>query len=344
MEINQAKSRVIQAGKELVERGLIARTWGNVSCRIDDASFVITPSGRDYLSLMPEDIVQVKIEDLSYEGAIKPSSEKGAHGVIYQTHFEANFVIHTHQLNASVVSALDIKGIRFSKRKLLGSGIPLTGYGLPSTKKLTKEIEKVAKSMDGQAMILKNHGALCFGRDYEETFQTAVDLEAVCEGYLEKLKNPSEQGGAETGSIEAELIADKFHHNWNEVFSVLKQQYAHISIEDSQYCRIAASQFKAVRPMVDDFAQIIGMKMPVVKPVLSNINKALNHHYCVLIDGVGAVCIGDNSEDVEARKMIALKTSKAQIYASMKGRIRPINPLESRLMNIIYKMKYSKQK
>ena len=55
MEKEQAKSLVIQAGKMLCENGLIQRTWGNVSCRIDENYFANTPSGRDYLSLTPEE-------------------------------------------------------------------------------------------------------------------------------------------------------------------------------------------------------------------------------------------------------------------------------------------------
>ena len=76
MDINAAKKAVLAAGVKLVEAGLIARTWGNVSCRVDEDSFIITPSGRSYRSLTPADLVQVKISDLSYEGEIKPSSEK----------------------------------------------------------------------------------------------------------------------------------------------------------------------------------------------------------------------------------------------------------------------------
>ena len=48
MDILQAKKEVIAAGLRLVETGLIARTWGNVSCRVDENSFVITPSGKPY--------------------------------------------------------------------------------------------------------------------------------------------------------------------------------------------------------------------------------------------------------------------------------------------------------
>ena len=71
MDILQAKKEVIAAGLRLVETGLIARTWGNVSCRVDENSFVITPSGKPYDGLTPDDIVEVKIDTLSYEGSVK---------------------------------------------------------------------------------------------------------------------------------------------------------------------------------------------------------------------------------------------------------------------------------
>ncbi|MBP7124095.1 MAG: class II aldolase/adducin family protein, partial [Clostridia bacterium] len=50
-ELEEAKKLVVAAGKKLVESGLIARTWGNVSARISDTQFVITPSGRAYETL-----------------------------------------------------------------------------------------------------------------------------------------------------------------------------------------------------------------------------------------------------------------------------------------------------
>ena len=74
MDIQAAKELVIKAGKEVVASGLIARTWGNISCRVSDTQFVITPSGRPYEGLTPEEIVLVNIADLSYDGDVKPSS------------------------------------------------------------------------------------------------------------------------------------------------------------------------------------------------------------------------------------------------------------------------------
>ena len=40
MDILEAKNLVIRAGHELLKAGLIVRTWGNISCRINEAQFV----------------------------------------------------------------------------------------------------------------------------------------------------------------------------------------------------------------------------------------------------------------------------------------------------------------
>ena len=93
MNIYQAKQTVIEAGKQLLECGLIVRTWGNISCRISESEFVITPSGKPYHTLTPKDIVIVKIDDLSYSGNVKPSSEKGIHADCYKARPDVNFVI-----------------------------------------------------------------------------------------------------------------------------------------------------------------------------------------------------------------------------------------------------------
>lgn len=185
MEINQARNLVLQAGLRLVEAGLIARTWGNVSCRVDADSFIITPSGRSYQSLTADDLVQVRIDDLSYQGSIKPSSEKGIHAEVYKRHPEINFVIHTHQENASVIAATTVKAIPAGGADpRLGEAVLCADYALPGTKALRKKVRRALAESTGQAVIMKHHGALCFGRDAEEAFAVAAALEKVCADYV----------------------------------------------------------------------------------------------------------------------------------------------------------------
>lgn len=184
MEQKKAKELVIRAGLELVRSGLIARTWGNVSCRIDDTAFAVTPSGRSYETLTPDDIVLCKVSDVSYEGNVKPSSEKGIHALVYRTHPDIGFVIHTHQPGASAVSISGIGKIPPLGRGLLGDGVPIAEYGLPGTKKLRNGVAEALENCTGRAVIMAHHGALCFGRNYEETFAAAQQLEEACFEFL----------------------------------------------------------------------------------------------------------------------------------------------------------------
>lgn len=182
MDINAAKELVIEAGKKLVEEGLIQRTWGNVSCRIDGTCFAITPSGMDYLSLTPDKIVVVNIEDLSYEGDIKPSSEKGIHAACYKLRPDCNFVIHTHQLAASLygLPGFDCISSTAPFGSILGDNVPLASYGLPGTGKLRNGVIEAVKRSNSKAVLMHHHGALCMGSDSDEAFRVAQTLEIVC--------------------------------------------------------------------------------------------------------------------------------------------------------------------
>ncbi len=51
-----------------MKEGLVARTWGNISIRVDDTHMLITPSGRTYEDLTPSDIVLVNYHTSKYEG------------------------------------------------------------------------------------------------------------------------------------------------------------------------------------------------------------------------------------------------------------------------------------
>lgn len=202
MDVLTAKKLVIEAGERLVEKGLIARTWGNVSCRVDDKTFVITPSGKPYIGLKPEDIVEVAIDTLEWGGNVKPSSEKGVHAEVYKQFPEANFVIHTHQKIASAVSALSdgIEKVKGEAAKLIGDRIFIGSYGLPGTKKLKKGVSNALKLSPSKAVIMAHHGALCFGKDSNEAFEVASSLETVCAEYI--LANAKEKLGIVSDNID----------------------------------------------------------------------------------------------------------------------------------------------
>ena len=229
MDIQQAREDVVLSGKKLLETGLIARTWGNVSCRISDRQFVITPSGRAYETLSPEEIVTVNIEDGSYNGDIKPSSEKDLHAEIYKHRKDVNFIIHTHQASASALSPLgeDIPIRDPEAVSCFGEKVACAAYGLPGSKKLKKEAIAALARTEGKAILLAYHGAVCLGSDMEEAFQVVSDLEKIsadfaCQRYGEisgEVVNDTDKLREDfvklisAGAVDREIVPQKSLHN-----------------------------------------------------------------------------------------------------------------------------------
>ena len=403
MDIMQAKETVIRAGHELIAAGLIARTWGNISCRISETQFVITPSGRAYDTLTPEEIVLVNIEDLEYEGEIKPSSEKGIHAACYKLRPEVNFVIHTHQVNASIVSALgmDINNVDGENAQVVGTNLPIASYGLPGTKKLRKGVIDAITRSDAKAAVMAHHGAVCMGVDYEDAFNVAQKVEDICEQYVmdkytsltgkvaenltaindyvvEKFtKKPStapefpacksERDGSvfnislvdgdgaitridiETGNI----IAGDANNESIELHRAVYKKRADvnfISHSKDPYTVACSKMGKTMRPLIDDFAQIVGVTVKSAKYDPNNslqtskkVVKKLKGRNAVLLENNGALCVAGSEYDAGAIEFITNKGAKIQISAQMFEKVEPINPLETRIMRLVYKLKYSKQ-
>ena len=166
-----ARALVTEAGRKLVENKLIARTWGNISARISEDELIITPSGRAYETMKPDDLVKVRIRDLTVIGDGKPSSEKGIHAAAYSLRPECGFIIHTHQFYASALCA-EGEDVSFA---------PCAAYGLPGTKKLMKNVEAcLVGNPDADCFLLEKHGALLLGTDLDDAFEKAGKLECLC--------------------------------------------------------------------------------------------------------------------------------------------------------------------
>ncbi len=184
-EFKTERQIVCNAGKQLLERGLVEGTWGNCSLRIDNELMAITPSGRPYEDMTEDDIVIMNYKNMKVEGNIKPSSEKGLHAEIYRTRKKINAVVHTHQPYASTLAAAhrDLPPILDDQAQILGPNVRCADYGLPNTKKIVKATTKALKGRF--AAFMANHGAVTLGRTMEEAIIAALVLEKACKTYIE---------------------------------------------------------------------------------------------------------------------------------------------------------------
>lgn len=190
MTIEEARIKVCESGKRLLQEGLVARTWGNVSVRVSDKEMIITPSGRPYTELTPADMVLVNFRTLAFEGSIKPSSELKLHCEVYKNRPHIEAVIHTHQMYASIIAAAqkDVVVLDPAHQAILGAKvIKAAPYALPNSKKITFGTEKAIESAN--AALMANHGCVCIGRNLEDVFSVCKTLEEACALYISSFKS-----------------------------------------------------------------------------------------------------------------------------------------------------------
>lgn len=373
----EARELIISAVHRLTEAGLVARTWGNVSARVSEEQFVITPSGLGYEHMQPEDLVLVNISDLSYEGERKPSSEKGIHADAYRLRPEVNFVIHTHQDKASVYG---IRGWALSgfSDPVLGKRVPCAAYGLPSTDKLRQAVaDQLSSNPSAQAILMRGHGALCLGTDCDTAFQATEALERICAERIgavldEELKMYTEQRALwpmpdygrsqrsghyfklKTGSVtriyDLRLVPEDSDRPAAVHAAIYRRSGARFILHVRSASTMAMSILgKTVYPYLDDLAQIAGPDIRCARHWENRrqpaaIAKALTGRNAALLEDCGGFCTGKTADDVAAAALLLEKGCEAALYAKLLSDCEPLNPVDARLQRLIYQTKYSRKK
>ena len=176
---------ICQTGRLLVEKKLVAGTWGNISARVDATQFSITPSGHPYETLVDADICCVSIDEgVQTAGRLIPSSEMPLHRAIYQSRPDVRAIVHTHSLYASAcaVAGKEIPPVIEDIVQLVGGAIAVADYALPGTEELA--YAAVRALADKQAVLLANHGAVACGETLAEAVMIAEVLEKAAHIYI----------------------------------------------------------------------------------------------------------------------------------------------------------------
>lgn len=179
---------IVDIGHELIVKNLVAGSWGNISCRIDEKHIAITPSGLGYQLLTPDDIVILDNEGNVVSGKHIPSSESKVHLAIYKAYPKAQAIIHTHSIYASAFAAMrkTVPAIIEDIAQICGGSIKCAEYALTGTKKLADNA--VLALEERKAVLLANHGAVCWGKSLAEALLVAEILEktahiaSICAG------------------------------------------------------------------------------------------------------------------------------------------------------------------
>lgn len=172
------KQTIIDVGHQIVQSGLVAGTWGNISAWDSTRKgFWITPSGMDYLSLKEEDLVLLDEENQVIEGKRKPSSEFLLHSEIYRNRPDIQGIVHTHSVfaTAHAVSRVPLPGLVEDLVMIVGGEVEVAEYHLPGSKELAQASVKALNEKN--AVFLANHGLVGVGRSLEEALKVCQVVE-----------------------------------------------------------------------------------------------------------------------------------------------------------------------
>ena len=169
------RTELVSVCRMLYDRKLTVSAGGNVSVRMDDGTFLITPSGKNKGLLNEKDIVRIDRNGISLDGG-KPSIERFLHLALYDSNPYVNAVVHCHPLYCTALAVRGEKvdcGLTPEGVILLGE-VPMIGYHTPGSAEL---VEAVRTEHTHMAMTMARHGALTQGKDLTEAYNRMEELE-----------------------------------------------------------------------------------------------------------------------------------------------------------------------
>ncbi|MGD1821918.1 MAG: class II aldolase/adducin family protein [Pleomorphochaeta sp.] len=162
------REEVAQTMNRLFARGLTTVSGGNISLRINDELFCITPSALDKSCLTADKIAIVGFDGTNHTPEFKLSIESEIHRLLLINRPEMNAVVHSHPIYASTFSAIEgekcniLTKLTAEAYYFMGDVINVP-YHLMGTEPLAHEVAKYAKDYD--VMLMRNHGAIVLAKD-----------------------------------------------------------------------------------------------------------------------------------------------------------------------------------
>ncbi len=170
VEAGVARRQIVGVCRQLHERGWVAACDGNVSLR-HGRKLLITPGARYKAILRPEEIAEITLDGEVLSG--QPSSETVMHLEVYRRCPEAVAVVHAHPPTAIAWSiafpeASELPVDAVAEVLLATGGIPFVPYAHPGTAAVAEALRPFLP--DHRLLVLRRHGAVCWGESLEEAY------------------------------------------------------------------------------------------------------------------------------------------------------------------------------
>lgn len=185
MLLQKEREAVVEYGKQMFSKNLTNGTTGNISVyNREQELMAISPSGIDYFSTTPEDVVVMKLDGTVVDGSRKPSSEVHLHSEVYRNKADVNAVVHTHSDNSTVMGCLrwSLPAVHYMLAASGGVQVPCAEYATFGSYELG--VNAVKAMGEHKACFLANHGLLVCDVNLEKALALAEKVEWIAGIYL----------------------------------------------------------------------------------------------------------------------------------------------------------------
>ncbi len=178
--LHAAREQLVTFSARLLADGLAVGSAGNLSVRVGDL-VAITPSGISYHELRPADIAIVDLAGAEVDAPETPSTETPMHLSVYAA-TQAGAVVHTHSPEVIALSAGndELPAIHYAITSL-GGPVRVAPYVRFGSAGLASAATEALAGR--RAAILRNHGAICYGRTLAQAYDHALLLEWLAHVY-----------------------------------------------------------------------------------------------------------------------------------------------------------------
>ncbi|AFJ37275.1 MULTISPECIES: L-fuculose-phosphate aldolase [Mycobacterium] len=163
--VENAETSVLDAAKDMLRRGLVEGTAGNISARRADGNIVITPSSVDYRDMQLDDLVLVDPGGSVLQAADgrSPSSEMQLHLACFAAFDDIGSVIHSHPVWATMfaIAHQPIPACIDEFAVYCGGDVRCTDYAASGTADVGTN---AVAALEGRAAaLIANHGLVAVG-------------------------------------------------------------------------------------------------------------------------------------------------------------------------------------
>jgi L-fuculose-phosphate aldolase len=179
--VSITRESVLEVAKELLQKGLVEGTSGNVSGRLDDGTICLTPSSVPYETMTLDDLTVCDLDGKQLDGDRGPTSEKALHLACYRAYPEIGGVIHSHAVYATMFAAVrqPIPAVIEEVVVYIGGDVPVADYRMTGSDDLGDEVAR--HLADRGAVLVANHGMVTIASTPAKALHNAAVVERTAQ-------------------------------------------------------------------------------------------------------------------------------------------------------------------